>query len=346
MKKIVIALGGNALGNTNEEQLKHVKKVSKKIVDLVENGYSVVITHGNGPQVGMINSALDNNENKIPFAECNAMSQGYIGYHLEQSITNELRKRKINKTCISVITQVVVSKDDEAFANPTKPIGNYYEKKEAQKLEQEKGYVFKEFPDKRYRRIVPSPKPQEIVEIDAIKQIIDDGNIAIACGGGGIPVIRKGENLIGVDSVIDKDLSSSLLAKEINADFFVILTNVTFVYLNYGKSNQKKLIHIDEKSANEYIETGEFAEGSMLPKIKACLDFAINTDKDSVITSLDNVLKSVRGETGTVVSHVINSSNSFKRKNSLDDFNFGLLIFGISLLLVFIIGIMITYFLR
>ena len=221
MKKIVIALGGNALGNTNEEQLKQVKNVSKKIVDLVENGYSVVITHGNGPQVGMINSALDNDENKIPFAECNAMSQGYIGYHLGQSITNELKRRNIDKTCISVTTQVVVSKTDKAFENPIKPIGNFVREKEAKLLEKEKGYVFKEYMNKSFRRVVASPKPQEIVEIDAIKQIIDDGNIVIACGGGGIPVIRERNKLVGVDAVIDKDLSSALLAKEIDADRFV-----------------------------------------------------------------------------------------------------------------------------
>lgn len=346
MKKIVIALGGNALGNTNEEQLKQVKNVSKKIVDLVENGYSVVITHGNGPQVGMINSALDNGDNKIPFPECNAMSQGYIGYHLGQSITNELKRRNIKKTCVSVTTQVVVSKDDEAFNNPTKPIGNFLREKEAKALEKEKGYVFKEYMNKSYRRVVPSPKPQEIVEIDAIKKIIDEGNIVIACGGGGIPVVRTRDRLVGVDAVIDKDLSSSLLAKEIKADKFIILTNVDYAYLNYGKKNQQRIRYLDEKLINEYMSSSEFAEGSMLPKIKACLKFSVETNKDSVITSLNKVLDAVRGNTGTVICSEIKEDRKMANKKEAKKKNlkFGLSAFSIILLLIIILGI-ITYFL-
>ena len=346
MKKIVIALGGNALGNTNDEQLKNVKVVSKKIVDLVENGYSVVITHGNGPQVGMINSALDSGDNKIPFPECNAMSQGYIGYHLGQSITNELKKRNINKTCVSVTTQVVVSKDDEAFNNPTKPIGNFLREKEAKVLENEKGYVFKEYMNKSFRRVVPSPKPQEIVEIDAIKKIIDEGNIVIACGGGGIPVIRTRDKLVGVDAVIDKDLSSSLLAKEIKADKFVILTNVDYAYLNYGKKNQKRLTCLDEEMINEYIASGEFAEGSMLPKIKACLKFTVETSNDSVITSLNKVLEGVRGNVGTVICSKIKEDRKMANKKEAKKKNlkFGLSAFSIIMLLIIILGV-VTYFL-
>ena len=342
MKKVVIALGGNALGNTNDEQLKNVKNVSEKIVDLVANGYDVVITHGNGPQVGMINNALDTEDNKIPFPECNAMSQGYIGYHLSQFITNELEKRKINKTCVSVVTQVVVSKDDKAFSNPTKPIGNFLDKKEKEKQEKQKGYVFKEFPDGRFRRVVPSPKPEEIVEIDAIKEIIDQGNIVIACGGGGIPVIRERNKLVGIDAVIDKDLSSSLLAKEIDADMFVILTNVDYVYINYGKDNQEKLIKIDEKKANEYIEAHEFAEGSMLPKIKACLKFTVDTSKDSVITSLDRVLDGVKEDAGTVICSNIKEEKNMadkKKEAKKKNFKFGLSAFSIILLLTIILGI-------
>ena len=342
MKKVVIALGGNALGNTNDEQLKNVKNVSEKIVDLVANGYDVVITHGNGPQVGMINNALDTEDNKIPFPECNAMSQGYIGYHLSQFITNELEKRKINKTCVSVVTQVVVSKDDKAFSNPTKPIGNFLDKKEKEKQEKQKGYVFKEFLDGRFRRVVPSPKPEEIVEIDAIKEIIDQGNIVIACGGGGIPVIRERNKLVGIDAVIDKDLSSSLLAKEIDADMFVILTNVDYVYINYGKDNQEKLIKIDEKKANEYIEAHEFAEGSMLPKIKACLKFTVDTSKDSVITSLDRVLDGVKEDAGTVICSNIKEEKNMadkKKEAKKKNFKFGLSAFSIILLLTIILGI-------
>ncbi len=347
MKKVVIALGGNALGNTNDEQLKNVKTVSKKIVDLVENGYSVVITHGNGPQVGMINSALDSGDNKIPFPECNAMSQGYIGYHLGQSITNELKRRKINKTCVSVTTQVVVSKDDEAFNNPTKPIGNFLREKEAKALEKEKGYVFKELINKSFRRVVPSPKPQEIVEIDAIKKIIDEGNIVIACGGGGIPVIRSRDKLVGVDAVIDKDLSSSLLAKEIKADRFIILTNVDYAYLNYGKKNQKKLTRLDEELINEYMTSSEFAEGSMLPKIKACLSFTLDTGKESVITSLNKVLDGVRGNTGTVICSKIKKEDrkmANKKEAKKKNLKFGLTAFSIILILIAILGV-VTYFL-
>lgn len=347
MKKVVIALGGNALGNTNDEQLKNVKTVSKKIVDLVENGYSVVITHGNGPQVGMINSALDSGDNKIPFPECNAMSQGYIGYHLGQSITNELKRRKINKTCVSVTTQVVVSKDDEAFNNPTKPIGNFLREKEAKALEKEKGYVFKEFINKSFRRVVPSPKPQEIVEIDAIKKIIDEGNIVIACGGGGIPVVRSRDKLVGVDAVIDKDLSSSLLAREIKADRFIILTNVDYAYLNYGKKNQKKLTRLDEELINEYMTSSEFAEGSMLPKIKACLSFTLDTGKESVITSLNKVLDGVRGNTGTVICSKIKKEDrkmANKKEAKKKNLKFGLTAFSIILILIAILGV-VTYFL-
>lgn len=341
MKKVVIALGGNALGNTNDEQLKNVKKVSEKIVDLVENGYDVVITHGNGPQVGMINSALDNGDNKIPFPECNAMSQGYIGYHLSQFITNELKKRKIDKTCVSVVTQVVVSKTDKAFSNPTKPIGNFLDKKEKTMLEKEKDYVFKEFPDGRFRRVVPSPKPEEIVEIDAIKEIIDEGNIIIACGGGGIPVVRTRDKLVGIDAVIDKDLSSSLLAKEIDADMFVILTNVDYVYINYGKDNQEKLVRLDEIKANEYIKAHEFAEGSMLPKIKACLKFTVDTSKDSVITSLDNVLGGVEENTGTIICSRMEERKMAEKKKEAKKKNlkFGLSAFSIILLLTIILGL-------
>lgn len=341
MKKVVIALGGNALGNTNDEQLKNVKKVSEKIVDLVENGYDVVITHGNGPQVGMINSALDNGDNKIPFPECNAMSQGYIGYHLSQFITNELKKRKIDKTCVSVVTQVVVSKTDKAFSNPTKPIGNFLDKKEKTMLEKEKDYVFKEFPDGRFRRVVPSPKPEEIVEIDAIKEIIDEGNIVIACGGGGIPVVRTRDKLVGIDAVIDKDLSSSLLAKEIDADMFVILTNVDYVYINYGKDNQEKLVRLDEIKANEYIKAHEFAEGSMLPKIKACLKFTVDTSKDSVITSLDNVLGGVEENTGTIICSRMEERKMAEKKKEAKKKNlkFGLSAFSIILLLTIILGL-------
>lgn len=344
MSKVVIALGGNALGNTNDEQIKQVKKVSKKIVDLVELGYSVIVTHGNGPQVGMINSALDNNENKIPFPECNAMSQGYIGYHLGQSITNELNKRNINKTCVSVTTQVVVNKNDKAFNNPTKPIGNFVTEKEAKHLEKEKGYVFKECMNKSYRRVVPSPEPQEIVEIDAIKKIIEEGNVVIACGGGGIPVIRENNKLVGVDAVIDKDLSSSLLAKNIGADSFIILTNVDCAYANYGKTTQKGIRFLDEETASEYIKTNQFSEGSMLPKVKAALKFTAGTGRNAVITSLNKIAEGVREHVGTVICpNVVERKAEEKGLIKKKNFKMSLSAFTIILILIIALGIS-TYF--
>ena len=209
-KRLVIALGGNALGNSNEKQEILVKKTAKKIVDIIEMGYEVVVTHGNGPQVGMISKALE--KDNIPFPECGAMSQGYIGYQLNQSISNELIKRNINKTCTTVVTEVIVDKSDNAFNNPTKPIGNFYTKEEAEKISKETGYVFKEDAGRGYRRVVPSPSPVKIVEINTIKKLLDSGNIVIACGGGGIPVTKKGDKLVGIPAVIDKDLTSALLA--------------------------------------------------------------------------------------------------------------------------------------
>ena len=239
MSKILIALGGNALGKNPIEQLELVKKVSLIIVDLVQLGNEIVITHGNGPQVGMINLAFDNNSKSLgfnmPFAECNAMSEGYIGYHLQQSITNELKKRSINKNCVSVITQVIVDKNDKAFSEPTKPIGNFYTKEESKRLSLENNYIYKEDAGRGYRRVVASPKPIDIVEKESISNLINDGNIVIAVGGGGIPVIYDNGVLTGVDAVIDKDLSSSLLARLIDFDILLILTNIDKVYLNYNK---------------------------------------------------------------------------------------------------------------
>lgn len=316
MKKIVIALGGNALGQTNEEQVERVKKVSKKIVSLVEKGHSVIITHGNGPQVGMINESLDNSDNKIPFAECNAMSQGYIGYHLEQAINNELSNKEIDKHCVSITTEVLVSKSDKAFSNPTKPIGRYVSAKEAEQLTKEKGYVFKKYPDNSYRRVVPSPMPKEIVPIKTIKDIIHTGNIIIACGGGGIPVIKQNNKLIGIDAVIDKDLSSALLAKEINADMFIILTDVENACINFGKSNEEKLTNVTISEINKYIKNNEFSEGSMLPKIKACKRFVEETNNKAIITSLDKASEAVEGTKGTIITNdQTNNKNNHSNQN-------------------------------
>lgn len=300
-KKVVIALGGNALGKNNKEQIELVKNTSKKIVDLIEDGYKVVVTHGNGPQVGMINLAMENSDNNIPFAECGAMSQGYIGYHLQQAIQNELNMRNINKKCITVTTQVLVSEKDKAFKNLTKPIGSFYTKEEAEKISKENNYIFKEDAGRGYRRVVASPDPIKILEIDAINTLFENDNVVIACGGGGIPVISKKGQLTGIDAVIDKDLSSALLAEEINADLLLILTNIDKVCINFNEPNQKKLSNISVNEALEYIKNGEFKEGSMLPKVSACLKFVKNTNKKAIITSLDDAKNAVYGNTGTVI---------------------------------------------
>ncbi len=310
MSKIVIALGGNALGKNPHEQLELLSGVAKVIVDLVKEGNKIVLTHGNGPQVGQILMAMEyasNGEVKtpsMPFAECGSMSQGYIGYQLQQSVQDELERQHIKKSCATLITQVLVDSKDEAFQNPTKPIGMFYTKDEALNIEKEKGYVMVEDAGRGYRRVVPSPKPIDIIEKDIITQLVDNDNIVIAVGGGGIPVVRVDDNelLMGTDAVIDKDRSSALLAKQINADMLLILTAVEKVYINYNKQDQQALDEIDNIKAREYMQNNEFAKGSMLPKIEACLDFVENTtNTKAIITSLEKAHEALLGKTGTVI---------------------------------------------
>lgn len=304
--KIVVALGGNALGNTLSEQKELVKIAASNIVDLIKQNHEVIITHGNGPQVGMINLAMDYaSKNDVikeamPFAECGAMSQAYIGYHLEQALLNELKKQNIKKDVTAVITRVLVDENDKAFQNPTKPIGSFYTKEEAKKLE-EKGQIMKEDANRGYRRVVPSPKPIKIIEANSIKTLIENGIITIATGGGGIPVILKNNEVIGIDAVIDKDFSSAKLAEEINADLLLILTTVNKVCINYGKENQKELNELNIEQAKELINNNEFAKGSMLPKIEACMQFVKNTKKQAIITSLLSTKKALKGEDGTLI---------------------------------------------
>ncbi len=310
MSKIVIALGGNALGKNPHEQLELLSGVAKVIVDLVKEGNKIVLTHGNGPQVGQILMAMEyasNGEVKtpsMPFAECGSMSQGYIGYQLQQSVQDELERQHIKKSCATLITQVLVDSKDEAFQNPTKPIGMFYTKDEALNIEKEKGYVMVEDAGRGYRRVVPSPKPIDIIEKDIITQLVDNDNIVIAVGGGGIPVVRVDDKelLMGTDAVIDKDRSSALLAKQINADMLLILTAVEKVYINYNKQDQQALDEIDNIKAREYMQNNEFAKGSMLPKIEACLDFVENTtNTKAIITSLEKAHEALLGKTGTVI---------------------------------------------
>ena len=303
-KSIVVALGGNALGKNPEEQLKLVKNTAKSIVDLVSEGYNVVVSHGNGPQVGMINLAFEESKNTpyMPFAECGAMSQGYIGYHLSQAIECELKNNNIEKNCVAVVTQVLVDKSDKAFLNPTKPVGMFYSKEEALALEKEKGYTLKEDAGRGYRRVVASPKPVDIVEINAVKELVNNGNIVITVGGGGIPVIDD-NGIKGVDAVIDKDFASAKLAELLNADILLILTAVDSVYLNYKKEDEKELRDVTVSELKKYIEEGHFAKGSMLPKVEACMEFINNNNNGvAVITSLDKALLALKGKTGTRIT--------------------------------------------
>lgn len=308
-KRIVIALGGNALGDNPQEQLELVKKTAISIVDLIKEGYEIMIGHGNGPQVGMINLAMESssqsgaNTPSMPFPECGAMSQGYIGYHLQQAIGNELKKQGIDKVCSTIVTQVVVDKDDSGFKNPTKPIGAFYSKEQADQISKEKGYIFVEDSGRGYRRVVASPKPVRIVESKVINDIVNSGNIVITVGGGGIPVIETENGLEGVPAVIDKDSSSSKLALDLNADILFILTAVEKVAINFNKPNQEDLSEITLAEVDKYIEQGQFAKGSMLPKVEACKEFVEKSKKDAVaiITSLEKAAQAIKGETGTVI---------------------------------------------
>ena len=306
MKKVVLALGGNALGNSPEEQIKAVRKTAVSIVDLVEDGNEVIVCHGNGPQVGMINLAMETAHNSnpqisnMPFAECVAMSQGYIGYHLQKAIKNELSKRNMKNAVSTIITQVKVDKNDEAFANPTKPVGLFYSKEESEKLAAESGYTFKEDANRGYRRVVPSPKPIDIIEKEETNTSIKEDFIVIAGGGGGIPVVENDGQLEGIGAVIDKDFTSEKLAEISDADLLIILTAVEKVCINYGTENEEGLDELNLSRAQKLIEEKQFAEGSMLPKVKACLSFIQSGEgKTALITSLEKAKEGINGLTGT-----------------------------------------------
>ncbi|QVK19110.1 carbamate kinase [Mycoplasmatota bacterium] len=309
MSRIVVALGGNALGKTPFEQLNLVKHTAKSLVELIAKGNEVIITHGNGPQVGMINLAFETaslSETKspeMPFPECGAMSQGYIGYHLQNAIYAELKNQKINKKVATIVTQVVVDKDDGAFTNPTKPIGSFYNKEEADKIEKEKGYIFKEDSGRGWRRVVPSPKPVDVVEKDIVNTLVNAGHIVITVGGGGIPVIEENGQLTGVSAVIDKDFASSKIAEILDADYLFILTAVDKVSINFNKPNQIDLDSLTVEKAKEYILENHFAKGSMLPKIEAAMSFAASKKgRVAVIASLEKVKAALDGKSGTKVT--------------------------------------------
>ena len=305
-KRIVIALGGNALGNTAAEQLSLVNNTAKAIVDLIAEGNEVVIAHGNGPQVGMINLGLSTAAEAgaikadMPFPECGAMSEGYIGYHLQQAIGNELTARGIRKPVATIVTQTVVSQDDPAFQNPTKPVGAFYDKETADRIAAEKGYTMVEDAGRGYRQVVPSPKPIDVIEKNTVKALVDNGTVVITVGGGGIPVVRRDGKLYGTPAVIDKDFASAKLAELVQADALVILTAVDRVCINWGKPDQKSLAEMTVAEAERYCEEGHFAPGSMLPKVKAAVSFA-KTGGQAIIASLAQAGAAVRGEAGTVV---------------------------------------------
>lgn len=307
MAKVVVALGGNALGKSPEEQLKLVKNTASSLIGLIAAGNQVVISHGNGPQVGAINLGMNfaaehGKTAAFPFPECGAMSQGYIGYHLQQSLENELHRRWMNKSVATIVTQIAVDPNDPAFENPSKPVGDFYTKKQADEIAKEKGYTFKEDAGRGYRQVVPSPLPMKIMELDSIKTLIDADKLVIAGGGGGVPVIITDKGLEGVPAVIDKDRSSALLADKINADKLIILTAVDHVYVNYGKPDEKALKTLNVVEAQKYMKEGQFAAGSMLPKIEACLSFVEgHPEREALITSLDGLDDALAGKVGTVI---------------------------------------------
>ena len=308
-KKIVIALGGNALGNNLPEQMVAVKTTAKAIVDLVEDGNEVVVVHGNGPQVGVINNAMgefasEHKEDPTPLSVCVAMSQAYIGYDIQNALREEFLNRggKVPPV-VTVVTQVRVDKDDPAFQNPTKPVGRFMTKEEAEAEAQKRGWNIKEDAGRGYRRVVASPKPKEIVELSAIKAMSDAGELVICCGGGGIPVVSEGKHLAGAAAVIDKDFAAALLAESLEADMLIILTAVEKVAIRYGKPDQEWLTDLSVEEAQKYADQGEFAPGSMLPKVQAAIQFAsAKKGNEAMITLLEKAREALQGKTGTKIT--------------------------------------------
>ena len=310
-KLAVVAIGGNALliegqKGTIAEQIENALDMARQLAKMIKLGWRVIVTHGNGPQVGMINLAMDVASKssaatpEMPFPECGAMSQGYIGYHLQNAIREELLERDMQIPVATVVTQVIVDKNDSAFENPTKPVGAFYSKEEAEKLMTEKGFVMKEDAGRGYRRVVASPLPIDVAEKETIKTLVDNNQVVIAVGGGGIPVYAEGNKLIGIPAVIDKDFASAKLAEILDADYLIILTAVEQVAINFGKENEQWLSTLTINEAEKYIEEGHFAPGSMLPKVKAAISFAESKEgRKALITSLEKASAGIAGQTGT-----------------------------------------------
>ncbi|MBR5572550.1 MAG: carbamate kinase [Oscillospiraceae bacterium] len=307
-KRIVIALGGNALGTTLPEQARAVRITAKAIVDLIEQGNEVIVAHGNGPQVGIINNGMialtheDQTQGITPLSVCGAMSEAYIGYDLQGALREELLDRGMEKPVCTIVTQTVVDKNDPAFLDPTKPIGKFLTEEEAREVAEKTGYIMKEDAGRGWRRYVASPRPIDIVEIPCIRILSDGGAVVIACGGGGIPVMVEGNHLRGAAAVVDKDFASALMADRLDADMLIILTAVEKVAVNFRKENEKWLDSLTPEEADEYIAQGQFAPGSMLPKVQAAVQFAQSKPgRTALITALEKAKDGIEGKTGTLV---------------------------------------------
>ena len=305
MSRYVVSLGGNALGNNAEEQKELLKSAAKPIVELIKDGHEVIVVHGNGPQVGMINLAFNdaNSVPDMPFPECGAMSQGYIGFHIQNAIDNELKAQNIKRNVVTVVTQVLVDKDDPLFKSPSKPVGSFYTEAEANEIANKMGYTMKEDAGRGWRRVVPSPLPIDIIEKESISELVGNGHVVICAGGGGIPIIRHEDGkLEGVAAVIDKDYASAKVAELVNADYLVILTAVDNAYIDFNKPTEKKLENITVKEVQKYMDEGHFAKGSMCPKINACVMFLTKKPgKTAIISSLAAAKEAFLEKTGTII---------------------------------------------
>ena len=308
---IVIALGGNALlrrgqKGSFDDQYQNVKGTVAKVADLIERGHKIVLTHGNGPQVGatlLRHEAAKSIVPPFPLDACGAETQGFIGYMIQQALRNELKSRGIDKFVVTLITRVIVDKHDSAFQNPTKPIGPFYTKEEADKVrEQKPELVIKEDAGRGYRRVVPSPDPKIIAERLAIRALVDAGFVVVACGGGGIPIIEEGGHAVGVEAVIDKDLAGQRLATLIGAHIFVVLTDVDGAYVNYGKPDQELIKEITTGKLRNYAKEGQFKEGSMAPKIEAAIRFVESGGERAVIAALGDLIEALDGKAGTQIT--------------------------------------------
>ncbi|MCL2403416.1 MAG: carbamate kinase [Coriobacteriia bacterium] len=308
MSRIVVALGGNALGNTPDEQLERVQHTAKVLTPLILAGHNLIICHGNGPQVGMINLAFEagaeaNTTPRMPLAECTAMSQGYIGYHLQNEIDAEIERNGVSGIpVITMLTQTIVDENDPAFQNPTKPIGPYYSEEQAKELMADTGDTYIEDSGRGWRKVVASPKPVSIYETISLQTLFYAREVIIAGGGGGIPIVKRGHRYVGVDAVVDKDFAAGKLAELIDADYFLILTAVDQVAINFGKPDQADLLEMTVDEARKHIADGQFAPGSMLPKVEAAIGYAeAKRGRSAIITSLDKAAEALSGTTGTRV---------------------------------------------